>query len=547
MFTSALRFLRIFYTIVRFRLDVFIPFSFLPWYIRCTLGLVCAIGRKRASKNKAERLRLALESLGPIFVKFGQILSTRRDLLEDDLADELAKLQDRVPAFSGEVAQAIIERDLKAPVSELFAEFSTTPLASASIAQVHTAILHSGEEVVVKVIRPKIEKTISKDISLLYSLANLVANLSEDGRRLRPVEVVTDYEYTILDELDLAKEAANTGLLQRNFTDSDLLYVPQVYWDYSHKNVMVMERIHGVPVADISTLNKANVDMKCLAERGVEIFFTQVFSHSFFHADMHPGNIFVDVSNPQKPKYIAIDCAIMGSLDDEDKNYLARNLLAFFQRDYRLVAELHVESGWVPKGTPVHAFESAIRSVCEPMFAKPLKDISFGQVLIGLFQTARRFNMEVQPQLVLLEKTLLNIEGLGRQLYPDLDLWVTAKPFLEKWMREQVGPKRVIEEVRKQAPQWAGQLPQIPNLIFSALSQVSRQHEHMQAQTDAIQQLHTEIKKKHRNRPLRLLGALCLGAAWFIIDPVSITQLKTEDLASLGLLLVGLYLLVLKP
>ena len=547
MFTSAFRFLRIFFTIVRFRLDVFIPFTLLPWYIRCTLGVLCSIGRKRASKNKAERLRLALESLGPIFVKFGQILSTRRDLLEDDLADELAKLQDRVPAFSGDVAQAIIERDLKAPVNELFAEFSTTPLASASIAQVHTAKLHTGEDVVVKVIRPKIEKTIGKDISLLYSLAHLVANLSEDGRRLRPIEVVTDYEYTILDELDLAKEAANTGLLQRNFIGSDLLYVPQVYWDYSHKNVMVMERISGIPVADIPALNKANTDMKCLAERGVEIFFTQVFSHSFFHADMHPGNIFVDVSNPQKPKYIAIDCAIMGSLDDEDKNYLARNLLAFFQRDYRLVAELHVESGWVPKGTPVHAFESAIRSVCEPMFAKPLKDISFGQVLIGLFQTARRFNMEVQPQLVLLEKTLLNIEGLGRQLYPDLDLWVTAKPFLEKWMSEQVGPKRVMEEVRKQAPQWAGQLPQIPNLIFSALSQISHQKEYMQSQTETIEQLSVEVKKKHKNRPLRLLGALSLGAAWFITDPSYLTQLKAEDLTSLGLFLVGLYLLVLKP
>ncbi|NLQ17511.1 ubiquinone biosynthesis regulatory protein kinase UbiB [Marinomonas sp. M1K-6] len=547
MLTSTFRLLRIAFTVVRFRLDAFIPFEFLPWYIRYTLGPICLIGRKRAQQNKGERLRLALESLGPIFVKFGQILSTRRDLLDDDIADELAKLQDKVPAFPGHIAQAIIERDLKAPVSELFAEFSASPLASASIAQVHTATLHSGEKVVIKVIRPNIEKTIRKDINLLYTLAYLVANMSADGRRLRPVEVVTDYEYTILDELDLAKEAANTGLLQRNFTPSDLLYVPQIHWDYSHRNVMVMERISGIPVADISALNKANVDMKCLAERGVEIFFTQVFSHSFFHADMHPGNIFVDASNPKKPKYIAIDCAIMGSLDDADKSYLARNLLAFFQRDYRLVAELHVESGWVPKGTPVHAFESAIRSVCEPMFAKPLKDISFGQVLIGLFQTARRFNMEVQPQLVLLEKTLLNIEGLGRQLYPDLDLWVTAKPFLEKWMREQMGPKRVIEEVRKQAPQWAGQLPQIPNLVFTTLSQLSHQEERMQAQTDAIHQLSKELQKNRSNVPFRLLGLLSLGAAWFITDPVSFEQLKATDISSLGLFLVGFYLLVLKP
>ncbi|TYL46823.1 ubiquinone biosynthesis regulatory protein kinase UbiB [Marinomonas sp. IMCC 4694] len=546
MLTSTFRLLRIVYTVIRFRLDVFIPFALLPWYLRYTIGALCSIGRKRASENKGERLRLALESLGPIFVKFGQILSTRRDLLDDDIANELAKLQDKVPPFAGDVAQAIIERDLKAPVLELFAEFSVTPLASASIAQVHTAKLHSGEDVVVKVIRPDIEKTISKDIRLLYTLAHLVANLSVDGRRLRPVEVVTDYEYTILDELDLAKEAANTGLLQRNFTPSDLLYVPQVYWDYSHRNVMIMERISGIPVADINALHAANVDMKCLAERGVEIFFTQVFSHSFFHADMHPGNIFVDATNPKKPKYIAIDCAIMGSLDDADKNYLARNLLAFFQRDYRLVAELHVESGWVPKGTPVHAFESAIRSVCEPMFAKPLKDISFGQVLIGLFQTARRFNMEVQPQLVLLEKTLLNIEGLGRQLYPDLDLWVTAKPFLERWMSEQVGPKRVIEEVKKQAPQWAGQLPQIPNLVFTALSQMSHQAERMQAQTDSINKLSKELKKSRRNLPFRLLGLVSLGAAWVVTDPASLTHLKDADFASIGLFLVGLYLLVLK-
>ncbi|BFM49651.1 ubiquinone biosynthesis regulatory protein kinase UbiB [Marinomonas sp. THO17] len=547
MFTSVFRFLRIFYTVVRFRLDVFIPFHLLPWYIRYSLGVVCSIGRKHASKNRGERLRLALESLGPIFVKFGQILSTRRDLLDDDLADELAKLQDKVPPFSGQIAKAIIERDLKAPIDQLFAEFSETPLASASIAQVHTATLHSGEAVVVKVIRPKIELTISKDISLLYSLAYFVAKVSEDGRRLRPIEVVTDYEYTILDELDLAKEAANTGLLQRNFTDSELLYVPQVYWDYCHRNVMVMERISGIPVADIAALNKAKVDMKCLAERGVEIFFTQVFSHSFFHADMHPGNIFVDPSNPDKPKYIAIDCAIMGSLDDEDKSYLARNLLAFFRRDYRLVAELHVESGWVPKGTPVHAFESAIRSVCEPMFAKPLKDISFGQVLIGLFQTARRFNMEVQPQLVLLEKTLLNIEGLGRQLYPDLDLWVTAKPFLEKWMREQMGPKRVMEEVRKQAPQWAGHLPQIPNLVFSALTQLSHQEERMQAQTDEIKQLTQELKQRRKSWPFRLLGVFSLGAAWLATQPDTLDQLRHLDIASIGLFILGLYLLVLKP
>ncbi|MGB2065147.1 MAG: ubiquinone biosynthesis regulatory protein kinase UbiB [Marinomonas gallaica] len=547
MWNSATRFLRIVVTVLRYRLDTFIPIKLLPWYLKYTLGIVLTIGRKGAERNRGERLRLALESLGPIFVKFGQILSTRRDLLPDDVADELARLQDRVPPFSGDLAVAIIEKDLNAKIDDIFDEFDRTPLASASIAQVHTAKLKTGEHVVAKVIRPKIEKTIRQDIQLLYMLARFVAKTSTDGRRLRPVEVVQDYEYTILDELDLAKEAANTGLLQRNFTDSDLLYVPNIYWDYSRRNVMVMERISGIPVADIPALREHNVNMKVLAERGVEIFFTQVFSHSFFHADMHPGNIFVDPSNPERPKYIAIDCAIMGSLDDADKNYLARNLLAFFKRDYRMVAELHVESGWVPKGTPVHAFESAIRSVCEPMFAKPLKEISFGQVLLGLFQTARRFNMEVQPQLVLLEKTLLNIEGLGRQLYPDLDLWVTAKPFLERWMSEQVGPRRLLDEVKKQAPEWAGQLPQIPNLVFSTLTHLSHQEARMAEQTEALESLRKEMRRSRRNQPFKLLGLLALGGAWITTDNIALGHLAQADMLSLALFLGGIYLLVLKP
>ncbi len=547
MLRSAFRLTRIIFTVLRFRLDAFVPFDRLPWYFRHSIGLFFRIGRQHAIKNRGRQLRLALESLGPIFIKFGQILSTRRDLLDDEIANELAFLQNKVPAFSGKVAQAIIERDLNSPVSELFSEFSSEPLASASIAQVHAAKLYSGEDVVVKVIRPGIEKTIRQDIGLLYKLAHFFAKTSSDGRRLRPVEVVTDYEYTILDELCLAKEAASTGLLQRNFTDSDLLYVPQVYWDYCHKNIMVTERISGIPVTDMKALNNAKVDMKCLAERGVEIFFTQVFSHSFFHADMHPGNIFIDASNPIKPKYIAIDCAIMGSLDDADKSYLARNLLAFFQRDYRMVARLHVESGWVPKETPVHAFESAIRSVCEPMFAKPLKDISFGQVLIGLFQTARRFNMEVQPQLVLLEKTLLNIEGLGRQLYPDLDLWVTAKPFLERWIHQQMGPKRMMAEIRKQAPEWASQLPRIPNLVFSALTQISKKEEMMKKQTHVIDKLTKEVNQINRGIPFKLLGLISLGTAWMVIDPGLLQQFQNADIFSIVLFASGLYLLVLKP
>jgi len=547
MWQNLTRVWRIFYVVIRYRLDTFIPLDKLPWFIKSTLGYFSSKGRDKLTETRGERLRLALEALGPIFVKFGQLLSTRRDLLDDDLADQLAKLQDKVPPFSGEQAKDIIEKALNASIDEHFVDFSLEPLASASIAQVHTATLKTGEDVVIKVIRPGIELTINQDISLLYSIARLLNKYSKDGRRLKPIEVVNDYEYTILDELDLAKEAANTGLLQRNFQDSELLYVPQVHWDYCRNNIMVIERISGIPVANIDDLNNANVDMKCLAERGVEIFFTQVFDHSFFHADMHPGNIFVDPSKPDSPKYIAIDCAIMGSLTDEDKSYLARNLLAFFERDYRMVAQLHVESGWVPKDTPVHAFETAIRSVCEPMFAKPLKDISFGQVLIGLFQTARRFNMEVQPQLVLLEKTLLNIEGLGRQLYPDLDLWVTAKPFLERWMKRQIGPQRIWEELKKQAPEWAGQFPQIPNLVYSALSQASQQEQRSNAQTMAILSLNKELKRNRRNTPFKVLGILSIISAWIVSDPIALEHLASADIMSLGLFIAGIYLLVLKP
>jgi len=479
-------------------------------------------------------------------VKFGQLLSTRRDLLDDDVANELAKLQDKVPPFNKQQAKALIEEALGSSVDQAFKEFTLEPLASASIAQVHCATLHSGEDVVVKVIRPSIEKTIRKDIGLLYALAKLVRNISDDGRRLRPVEIIQDYEHTILDELELTKEAANTAQLRRNFEGSELLYVPEIHWDFTRRNVMVVEKISGIPVANIDELRHAGVDMKCLAERGVEIFFTQVFEHSFFHADMHPGNIFVDVSNPNSPKYIGIDCAIMGSLSYEDKNYLARNLLAFFKRDYRLVAELHVKSGWVPKGTPIHAFESAIRSVCEPMFAKPLKDISFGQVLIGLFQTARRFNMEVQPQLVLLEKTMLNVEGLGRQLYPDLDLWETAQPFLERWLKSQIGPQRVFDEIKQQAPEWAGQLPKIPNLVFSALEQISHQGVRDLEHTQAINKLELEIKRNNQALPFKILGLISMATAWLNADETSLSRIANADLTSLALFAIGIYLLVLK-
>lgn len=467
----APRLLTIIAASVRYRLDLLVEADTLPaplsYIIRFSpLRLLPA---PRASRG--ERLRLALESLGPIFVKFGQLLSTRRDLIPPDMADELAKLQDQVPPFSPKRAIATIEQALGQPIAELFAVFSAEPLASASVAQVHAAQLKSGQQVVVKVLRPGIESVIRQDTELLFIIARLIERYLPDGRRLRAVEVVEDYANTIFDELDLKREGANTAQLRRNFLDSDLLYVPEVYWDYTRQNVLVMERIHGIPVTDVAALRAQGTDMKLLAERGVEIFFTQVFRDSFFHADMHPGNIFVSRENPARPQYIGIDCAIIGSLSQFDQYYLARNLLAIFQRNYREVAQLHVECGWVPPQTRVHEFESAIRSVCEPIFEKPLAEISFGQLLIYLFQTARRFDMQVQPSLVLLQKTLLNIEGLGRELYPQLDLWTTAKPYLEKWVRERYSPRNLLKKLRYKLPNWLEQLPDVPDHLLAKLAQ----------------------------------------------------------------------------
>jgi ubiquinone biosynthesis protein len=404
------------------------------------------------SVGRGERIRLSLVELGPVFVKFGQVLSTRRDLLPLDIADELAKLQDRVPPFPGAEARAMVEASLGKPVTELFASFDETPLASASIAQVHAAKLKDGREVVVKVLRPGVEQRIQADLDVLYLVAGLAENYWRDGRRLRPLEVVEEYEKTVLDELDLVREAANAAQLKRNFEGSALLYVPEVVWDLTRRDVMVMERIRGVPVSDLKTLRERGTDMQRLAENGVQIFFTQVFKHNFFHADMHPGNIFVDVRDPGQPVYMAVDFGIIGTLSVSDQHYLAENFLAFFKRDYQRIAELHVESGWVPAGTRADEFEMAIRSVCEPIFNKPLSEISFAQVLLRLFQTARRFDMEIQPQLVLLQKTLFNIEGLGRQLYPELDLWKTAKPFLEDWTRERYSPRATLKRLKAGLP-----------------------------------------------------------------------------------------------
>ncbi len=475
------------------------------------------VPRQYMKLSRGARIRLALEDLGPIFVKFGQMLSTRRDLLPDDIALELARLQDRVPPFPGEQARAIIDRAYGQPLETMFAEFGFEPLASASIAQVHVARLHNGREVVVKVVRPGIHKTIRRDIELLYIIAELAQRYWKQGRRLRPVEVVAEYEKTIFDELDLVREAANASQLRHNFLDSPLLYVPEIFWTETRREVLVMERIRGVPVGEIGELQRLGVDMKKLSERGVEIFFTQVFRDSFFHADMHPGNIFVNAENPDDPRYIAVDFGIMGTLSPTDQHYLAENFLAFFQRDYRRVAELHIESGWVPPETRVDEFESAIRTVSEPIFDRPLKDISFGGFLLALFQTARRFNMEVQPQLVLLQKTLLNIEGLGRQLDPELDLWKTAKPFLETWMRDRVGPLSVIRRIKDQIPRWADRTPDLPNLIHGLLRRASGGEISVQLRKQEMEQLRRELRRASRRSFHAAVGAALIISATVLL------------------------------
>lgn len=509
---QILRVLYIISVFSRNRLDRLVPKDNLPLWAKILLLPFKLIPRPKVST--AVSLRLSFEALGPIFVKFGQILSTRRDLFENETSDELQKLQDQVPPFDSMLARSIIEDALEDTIENLFDDFENIPLASASLAQVHPATLKTGETIVVKIIRPGIELVIKRDLKIMHLMASLLLKLWDDAKRLHPDQIVKDYEQTILDELNLQLEAANAHQLRKNWHEKenrqDMLFVPKIYFDLSRQNVMVMERIYGIGSADIKGMQAANVNMKKLAHLGVEIFFTQVFEDNFFHADMHPGNVFINASNPELPSYIALDCAIIGSLTEDDKSYLARNLLAFFHQDYYEVARLHVESGWVPADTDIREFESVIRSVCEPIFQKPIKDISFGRVLLSLFQTARRFNMEVQPQLVLLQKTLLNIEGMGRQLYPDLDLWETAAPYMEKWMKERMGIGGLFKRVSKNAPQWLEQLPEIPDLVMNAMFELKAMGQSNKEQTQLLKTLHTQMAAQ---RSYSRIGALGLLAA----------------------------------
>jgi ubiquinone biosynthesis protein len=513
---------------------LFRPLRFLiyfsPWYWV----------NQRNQRSFGTRMRVSLEELGPIFVKFGQAVSTRRDLLPDDIANELARLQDRVPPFSSSLARAQIEREFAQPVGEIFAEFDDQPLASASVAQVHAARLMDGRDVVVKVLRPGISKVIRRDVDLLFTIARLGERFWSEGKRFHLVDIVREYEKTVFDELDLTREAANAALIRRNFDKRDLLYVPEIYWDFTRTSVMVMERIYGIPVSNITELRARNIDLKKLGEQGVEVFFTQVFKDNFFHADMHPGNIFVS----PRGQYIAVDFGIVGSLTKEDQRYLAENLLAFFKRDYMRVAELHVESGWVPRDTRVDEFESAIRTVCEPIFEKPISEISFGHFLLRLFQTAQRFHMEVQPQLVLLQKTLLNIEGLGRQLYPQLDLWVTAKPFLERWADEQMGVRAFVRRSKANLPLMSEILPELPFKAHKLVDDALHGKLEVAWRSDALDALRNDMRRQNRRTIQAIAGGSMLlsGSLLLTFAPVVLSTAASIAFGA-GLGLSGMILL----
>ncbi len=544
---------RLFYinlTLARFGLDEIILSIHLFRPLRFFIYLNPFNWFRDRSIPQAVRLRLCIESLGPIFIKFGQLLATRRDLLDDELIDELEKLLDRVPPFPVHQARQIIEQSLSMPIEEAFKSFDDTVLASASIAQVHNAVLNDGSEVIVKIVRPNIENIIRKDIALLKILAHLANLYWVHAKRVKPTKVVEEFEKTLLNELDLVREAANASELRRNFIDSEDLYVPEVHWDYCKHNILVIERIHGIPVSDIKRLKEHNINLELLSRKGTEVFLTQVYRHNFFHADMHPGNIFVSTENPDNPKYIAVDFGIMGALSTSDQRYLAENFVAFFNRDYRRVAELHVDSGWVDRDTRIDDFESAIRAVCEPMFQRPLAEISFGMLLLRLFETARDFNMEVQPQLILLQKTFLHIEGLGRQLYPELDLWDTAKPFLEKWLSEQMGVRAMTKGFKRNLPFLAEHLPDLPQLAFKALDKLANDKLEIAWKSKQLDDIKLEIKKANSRTVRSVVGSGFLISSTIIagLDGIAPTMVGTGPIfipavsALMGIL--GLYILV---
>jgi ubiquinone biosynthesis protein len=515
------------------------------------LGLINPFNWFRSdSHSLAERLRLCIESLGPIFIKFGQMLATRRDLLPPEIIDELEKLLDQVPPFPLQQARGIVEQELGRPIEQVFRSFDENVLASASIAQVYRAELPEGQSVVVKIVRPNIEARIRQDTQLLMVLARLADRYWVEAKRVKPVQIVEEFEKTLLNELDLVREAANASELRRHFEGSNDLYVPRVYWDYCKTRVMVMERIEGIPVSDIEQLNRHGINLEVLSRKGVEVFFTQVYENNYFHADMHPGNIFVSAENPDDPKYIAVDFGIMGSLSTQDQRYLAENFVAFFNRDYRRVAELHVDSGWVDRDTRIDEFEAAIRTVCEPMFQRPLAEISFGHLLLRLFQTAREFNMEIQPQLLLLEKTFLHIEGLGRQLYPQLDLWDTAKPFLERWLSEQLGVRALVKGLKKNLPYIAENLPDLPQLTFKVLHKIANDELQIEWKSRELESLKMEIRRANRRNIRAIIGASFIVSASIIaaldgLAPVMVGSGQfLMPLVSWVLLIPGLYLLI---
>ena len=525
-----------------YRIDTLLPptrghsWQFFLWHI------ILAPMKLIPTRNLSEgtRLKLTLLKLGPIFIKFGQMLSTRRDLLSQDLAMQLAELQDQVPPFTTDVAKNIIERDLGQRLNDIFQTFEDKPIASASIAQVHGATLRDGTKVVAKVVRPGIAKQIGTDLKLMKLIANKIERYIPIAKQLRIREIVQDYESTIIDELDMAKEALNTQKLRDNFPDSSLLYVPKVFWEYSNDKVLTLERIDGIPIGETRELQRHKVNMECLARKGVETFFTQVFVHNFFHADMHPGNIFVDIKDPENPSYIAVDCAIVGSLSESDQDYLARNLLAFLQKDFSAIADLHLQAGWVPEDTNMREFRNVIASLCEPIFAKPLSEISFGHFLVDLFSTARKFGMQIQPQLVLLQKTLLYIEGLGRQLYPQLDLWETAQPFMETWVAERNGPNAVIRSFAKYAPKILRSLPEIPALLANSrekLQSIENAIDQQKKEIDTLKQQLNASKKKSRRH--RIIGAALLVLATFLVWTTYTEPIPNLDATGLSTALIS--------